>query len=69
MKKMNLLVLLIQIIQVFGDKWYDYSWLLWSLNYNLKTDEYNRVLLDKLGIEFEENKYNEYIPKEYRGEK
>lgn len=49
-----------------GDKWYDYSWLLWSLSYNLKTDKYNKVLLDKLNLEFNEEKYNKYIPKEYR---
>ena len=49
-----------------GDKWYDYSWLLWSLQYNLKTDKYNKLLLDKLGLEFDSEKYNEYIPKEYR---
>ena len=49
-----------------GDKWYDYSWLLWSLAYNLKTDKYNKLLLDKLNIEFNEEKYNKYIPEEYR---
>ena len=49
-----------------GDKWYDYSWLLWSLSYNLKTDKYNKVLLDKLNIEFNEEKYNKYIPEKYR---
>ncbi len=49
-----------------GDRWYDYSWLLWSLSYNLKTDKYNKILLDKLNIEFNEEKYNKYIPKEYR---
>lgn len=49
-----------------GDKWYDYSWLLWSLKYNLKTDKYNKILLDKLNIQFDEVKYNKYIPQEYR---
>lgn len=49
-----------------GDKWYDYSWLLWSLSYNLKTDKYNKLLLDKLNIEFDEEKYNKYIPEKYR---
>lgn len=49
-----------------GDKWYDYSWLLWSLQYNLKTDKYNKLLLDKLGLEFDSKKYNEYIPESYR---
>lgn len=49
-----------------GDKWYDYSWLLWSLKHNLKTDEYNQILLNNLNLEFNVEKYNEYIPKEYR---
>lgn len=49
-----------------GDKWYDYSWLLWSLQYNLRTDKYNKLLLDKLGLEFDSKKYNEYIPESYR---
>lgn len=49
-----------------GDIWCDYSWMLWSLEYNLKTDKYNDVLLNKLGIEFDNNKYEKYIPLEYR---
>ena len=49
-----------------GDKWYDYSWLLWSLEYNLKTDKYNQILLDKLNLEFHKEKYDKYIPREYR---
>lgn len=49
-----------------GDRWYDYSWLLWSLKYNLKTDKYNKVLLDRLGLKFDIDKYNEYIPEEKR---
>lgn len=49
-----------------GDKWYDYSWLLWSLAYNLKTDKYNQALLDSLNLEFDKDKYNKYIPEEYR---
>lgn len=49
-----------------GDKWYDYSWLLWSLEYNLKTNKYNKVLLDELKLDFNEEKYNMYIPEEYR---
>ncbi len=49
-----------------GDKWYDYAWLLWSMKYNLKTDKYNKLLLDKLKIEFNEEKYNKYIPQKYR---
>lgn len=49
-----------------GDVWYDYAWVLWSLEYNLKTNKYNEILLQKLQIEFDEEKYNQYIPKEYR---
>lgn len=49
-----------------GDKWYDYSWLLWSLEYNLKTDRYNQILLDKLNLSFDKEKYDKYIPKDYR---
>lgn len=49
-----------------GDRWYDYSWLLWSLKYNLKTDKYNKVLLDRLGLKFDIDKYNKYIPEEKR---
>jgi hypothetical protein len=29
-------------------------------------DKYNKVLLERIGIEFDEKKYNEYIPEEYR---
>ena len=47
-----------------GDKWYDYAWLLWSLEYNLKTNKYNEILLKQLGISFDQEKYNEYIPKD-----
>lgn len=49
-----------------GDEWYDYSWLLWSLQYNLKTDKYNNILLKKIGITFDIEKYEKYIPLEYR---
>ena len=44
-----------------GDPWADYAWCLWSLEYNLKTDAYNRCLLDELGITFDEEKYKKYI--------
>ncbi|MEE3343717.1 MAG: phosphotransferase [Bacilli bacterium] len=49
-----------------GDKWYDYSWLLWSLEYNLGTNKYNKLLLDKLNIKFDKEKYDKYIPEDYR---
>ena len=47
-----------------GDRWYDYSWLLWSFEYNLKTNKFNDILLDKIGIKMNNIKYHEYIPKE-----
>lgn len=43
-----------------GDPWCDYAWCIWSLEYNLKTKEYTPLLLEKLGIEFDENKFNKY---------
>jgi|LSQX01.1.fsa_nt_gb aminoglycoside phosphotransferase len=49
-----------------GDKWYDYAWLLWSMEYNLKTARFNEVLLDKLGISFNKEKYEKYLPLENR---
>ena len=49
-----------------GDRWYDYSWLIWSFQYNLKTNKYTKDLLEKLNIEFDKEKYNKYIPKEYQ---
>lgn len=45
-----------------GDPWYDYAWMLWSLEYNLKTNKYNQILLDRLNIRFDKEKYNKYIP-------
>ena len=51
-----------------GDEWYDYAWLLWSLEYNLKTSQYNDVLLKKIGIDYNIEKYESYIPEEYRKE-
>jgi len=44
-----------------GDPWIDYAWCIWSLEYNLKTKEYTPLLLKKLGIEFNKEKYNLYI--------
>ena len=43
-----------------GDPWCDYAWCIWSLEYNLKTKEYTPLLLEKLGIEFNEEKFNRY---------
>lgn len=50
-----------------GDRWYDYAWMLWSLEYNLCTDKYNSMLLDKINVIFDKDKFDKYIPKEYRG--
>lgn len=49
-----------------GDPWYDYAWALWSLAYNLKTPDYGAALLARIGVSFSEEKYNRYIPAEYR---
>ncbi len=49
-----------------GDKWYDYSWLLWSLEYNLKTKKYNKILLNKLQLIYNQEIYEKYIPEEHR---
>ena len=43
-----------------GDPWMDYAWCIWSLEYNLKTNKYTPILLEKLGILFDEEKFNEY---------
>ena len=53
-----------------GDKYYDYSWLLWSFEYNLKTYKYNEILMNKIGINKNifKIKYNEYIPIENQKE-
>ncbi len=50
-----------------GDRWHDYAWLLWSMEYNLQTTEYHDVLLKKCGIMFDRGKYEKYIPAEFRG--
>lgn len=44
-----------------GDRWYDYAWLLWSLEYNLHTEKYNKILLNKLNIDFNKEKFQKYI--------
>ncbi len=49
-----------------GDRWFDYAWLIWSMQYNLKTNEYRDELLEALGVTFDEEKYNLYIPEDYR---
>ena len=44
-----------------GDPWQDYAWSIWSLEYNLKTDKYTNLLLEKLNIKFDKEKFNKYI--------
>ena len=43
-----------------GDPWIDYAWCIWSLEYNLGTKEYTPILLEKLGIEFNQEKFDKY---------
>ena len=43
-----------------GDPWMDYAWCIWSLEYNLGTDQYTGLLLDELGIVFDREKYDRY---------
>ena len=44
-----------------GDEWIDYAWCIWSYEYNLGTNEYTPILLEKLGVDFNKEKYNKYI--------
>lgn len=44
-----------------GDPWRDYAWCIWSLEYNLKTKDYTPLLLEKLNISLDEEKYRKYI--------
>lgn len=44
-----------------GDAWIDYAWCIWSYEYNLRTNKYTSILLERLGIEFDEEKYKKYI--------
>ena len=43
-----------------GDPWMDYAWCIWSYEYNLGTNEYTPFLLECLGIEFDQKKYDYY---------
>lgn len=47
-----------------GDKYADYSWCVWSFEYNLKTNKYTPVLLKELGIEFNQELYDKYTKME-----
>ena len=44
-----------------GDKQYDYCWLLWSFEYNLKTNQYNELLLKELNINIDSKDYMRYV--------
>ena len=44
-----------------GDPWRDYAWSIWSLEYNLKTNKYTNLLLEKLNIKFDKEKFDRYI--------
>ena len=43
-----------------GDPWIDYAWCIWSLEYNLGTDEYTPLLLEGIGIEFDKEIFDYY---------
>ena len=43
-----------------GDRWLDVAWALWSLQYNLGTSRWNQVLLRRLGLGFDEERYLRY---------
>ncbi len=43
-----------------GDPWMDYAWCIWSFEYNLGTKQYTPLLLDALGIEFNQEKFDYY---------
>jgi len=43
-----------------GDPWVDYAWCIWSFEHNLGTNQYTPMLLKKLGIEFDQEKYERY---------
>ncbi|MDE7106491.1 MAG: phosphotransferase [Anaeroplasmataceae bacterium] len=44
-----------------GDVWEDYAWLIWSFEYNLKTNQYTEILLKELGLEMNNEKYKQYV--------
>lgn len=43
-----------------GDPWIDFAWCIWSLEYNLGTNQYTGLLLDALGIVFDREKFEYY---------
>lgn len=44
-----------------GDPWVDYAWAIWSLEFNLKTKKYTQMLLAKIGIIFDQEKFDKYV--------
>ena len=44
-----------------GDSYIDYSWCIWSFEYNLKTTKYTQLLLKELGIEFNKELFDKYV--------
>jgi aminoglycoside phosphotransferase len=44
-----------------GDPWVDRAWCLWSLAYNTRSEEWNPLLLEKLGVQMDETKYREFV--------
>lgn len=42
------------------DPWIDYAWCIWSLEYNLGTNQYTPLLLKTLNITFDQEKYDKY---------
>ena len=44
-----------------GDIEYDYCWLLWSLENNLKTNEFNLAFQKQIGYEVDPNKFLQYV--------
>lgn len=41
--------------------WLDYAWIIWSFEFNLKSKEYTKDLLEALNIEFDQKKYDDVI--------
>ncbi|MBQ7307528.1 MAG: phosphotransferase [Clostridia bacterium] len=46
-----------------GDKWFDISWSIWSLCYNLGTNDYIDTFLSMINQTFDSQKFDKFIPK------
>ncbi len=44
-----------------GDKYFDISWAVWSLGYNLGTNKYTKLFLDAIRCSFSMEKYEKYV--------